>query len=207
MAEQHELEQLAKCMYREVSCLLGGRCAKITPLFGPLLVRPDVFLVSFQGAGEAPRRSLEEPKCLLYLDDGYSFGNRLCKEFCRADLFETLKERTVAMAAYFVEKGERGADQAEWRAFSGKWVRRMLRATRPRVVLVIGLDASKALELEDKWCDVKTGAGRKGRVYGHAGIEGFPAVYCRGLPQGTSTPDVQKCLDKVKRLIARTSTG
>ena len=205
MTEQDELKQLAKCMYREASCLDGGRRLKITPLFGPLRVRPDVFLVSFQGAGEAPRRSLEEPKCLLYLDDGYSFGSRLCNEFRHADLFETLEERTVAMAAYFLEKGASKADQAEWQALSRKWVRRMLRATRPRVVLVIGLDASKALELEGKWCAVKT-AGRKGRVYGRAKIGCSHAVYCRGF-RGTSTPDVQKCLNKVKQLIASTSGG
>ena len=54
MTEQDELKQLAKCMYREASCLDGGRGLKITPLFGPLRVRPDVFLVSFQRRRRSP---------------------------------------------------------------------------------------------------------------------------------------------------------
>ena len=213
MTRQHELEQLAKSMYkealsREEECGIEDAC-KITVLFGPPLVRPDVFLVSFQGADQAPPPSRTcWPKCLLYLDDGYPFGRWLCNRFRCAGLSETLKKRTVAMAACFPEAkaGEQDSwlkpgPKAKWREFSTKWVKRMIRKTRPRVVLVIGSNASKALELEDKWCDVETGAGSKGRVYGYAKVEGFPAVYCHGR-RGASTADVQKCLDEVKRLIA-----
>ena len=139
MTEQRELEQLAECMYEKAFCLLGERSAKITALFGPPLVRPDVFLVSFQGAGEdrSPSRPTW-PERLLYLDDTYRFGKRLRKEFRDAGLCETREKRTVAMAAYFIEAEDSEADQAAWQAFSTKWVMRMLRATRPRVVLVIG---------------------------------------------------------------------
>ena len=108
------------------------------------------------------------------------------------------------MAAYFVEKGERKADPAEWRAFSKKWVRRMIRATQPRVVLVIGLDASKAMEL--KWDPVERRCSDSHMVYGRAEIKGLPAVYCHGR-QGASNAEVRKCLDEVRGLIARTSTG
>ena len=146
---------------------------------------------------------LDCPKCLLYLDDGYPFGRWLCNQFRRADIFETLKERTVAMAAYFVEKGERKADPAEWRAFSKKWVRRMIRATQPRVVLVIGSNASKAMEL--KWHAVERRCSDLHMVYGRTEVEGFHAVYCHGR-QGASNAGVRKCLDEVG-LIARTSTG
>ena len=202
MTEQRELEQLAECMYEKAFCLLGERRAKITALFGPPLVRPNVFLVSFQGAGEdrSPSRPTW-PERLLYLDDTYRFGKRLRKEFRDAGLRETLEKRTVAMAAYFIEAGDSEADQAAWQAFSTKWVMRMLRATRPCVVLVIGRDASDALGLEDKWCDVKTGTGTKGRVYGRAEIGCSPVVYCHGF-QGASKTDVQGCLIEVRRLIA-----
>ena len=65
--------------------------------------------------------------------------------------------------------------------------------------LVICCDASDALGLEGKWCDVKTGTGNKGKVYGRAEIECSPAVYCHGF-QGASKADVQECLIEVTRL-------
>ena len=214
MTEQHELEQLAKCMYKEAFSRLDERRArevasKLTVLFGPPLVRPDVFLVSFQGAGEDCSESRTcWPERLLYLDDGYDFGGWLCNRFRCADLSETLKKRTVAMAACFPEAkaGEQDSwlkpgPKAEWREFSTKWVKRMIRKTRPRVVLVIGSNASKALGLEDVWRD-DVWRRHSGRVYGYAKVEGFPAVYCHGR-QGASNADVQKCLCKVKRLIAK----
>ena len=200
VTEQRELEQLAQCMYDEAFSRLDGAASKITMLYGPPLVRPDVFLVSFQGGGEDRSPSCRTwPERLLYLDDNYSYGTRLGNEFRRAGLFETLEKRTVAMAACFPEAGESEADQAEWRVFSTNWVKRMLRATRPRVVLVLGRNASEALGLEDAWCDVECGPGRMGRVYGRAEMEGSPAVYCHDLPRA-STDDVQKCLIEVKRL-------
>ena len=219
MTEQDELERLARCMYEEAFSRLKERRArevasKITVLYGPPLVRPDVFLVSFQGGGEDSSQSCPTwPKRLLYLDDHYPFGTRLRKEFYDAGLCETLKKRTVAVAACFPEAKadeqrswtyKRGP-KADWRVFSAKWVKQMLRATRPRVVLVIGSNASKALGLEDVWRDDEWRR-HSGRVYGHAEVEGFSAVYCHGF-QGASNADVQKCLDEVKRLIAGTSTG
>ena len=223
MTEQHELEQLAKCMYKEAFSRLDERRArevasKITVLYGPPLVRPDVFLVSFQGGGKDSSPSRRTwPKRLLYLDDPYPFGKALRKHFCDAGLFETLEKRTVAMPACFPEAPAIEASRwdrvqhgprAEWRVFSAKWVKQMLRAMRPRVVLVVGSKASRALELDDAWRDVEKGRSVKaGKVYGHAKIEGIPAVYCHHLSQGARTDDVQKCLDEVKRLIARTSTG
>ena len=210
MAEQLELEQLARCMYEEAFSRLGERRAgeaKITALIGPPLARPDVFLVSYQGGGEDRSRSCPTwPERLIYLDDDYRYGRRLRREFCRAGLFETLEKRTVAMAACFPEAGESEADQVEWRAFSTKWVKRMLRATRPRVVLVFGSKASDALGLEDKWCHVKRGPGRRGKVYGRTKIECSPAVYCHDLPRA-STNDVQECLVEVKRLVDAGATN
>ena len=221
MTEQHELEQLAKCMYKEAFSRLDERRArevasKLTVLYGPPLVRPDVFLVSFQGGGKDSSPSRRTwPKRLLYLDDTYRFGKRLRKEFRDAGLFETLEKRTVAMAACFPEAPSKDAaswfkpgPKAEWREFSTKWVKRMIRKTRPRVVLVIGSKTSRALELEDAWrCVEKGRSANAGKVYGRAEIEDIPAVYCHHLSQGASADGVQKCLDEVNQLIARTSTG
>ena len=219
MTEQHELEQLAKCMYKEAFGRLDERRAresKITVLYGPPLVRPDVFLVTFQGGGEDSSPSRRTwPERLLYLDDTYPFGTRLRKEFRDADMFETLEKRTVAMAACFPEARSKDAGswmvkrglKAEWRMFSTNWVKRMIRETRPRVVLVFGGKASEALGLKNEWHDVEWRCSDSHMVYGRAEIEGFPAVYCHHLSQGASADGVQKCLDEVNQLIARTSTG
>ncbi len=202
-------------MYDEAFSRLDEVASKITVLYGPPLVQPDVFLVSFQGGGQDSSPSRRTwPKRLLYLDDTYRFGTQLRKGFRDAGLFETLEKRTVAMAACFPEARSSEADswmvkqgpKAEWRVFSTNWVKRMLCATRPRVVLVIGSKASKALGLEDVWCDVEWRRGA-GMVYGHAEIEGFPAVYCHHLSQGASTDGVQKCLAEVKRLVDAGGNG
>ena len=210
MSEQRELEQLAQCMYDEAFNRLDEVASKITVLYGPPLVRPDVFLVSFQGGLEDSSPSCRTwPKRLLYLDDTYRFGTRLCKEFRDADLFETLEKRTVAMAACFPEAPSSNAgswmvkhgSKARWRAFSTGWVKRMIGATRPRVVLVFGGKASEALGLKDEWHNVEWRCSDSHLVYGRAKIEGFPAVYCHHLSQGASADGVQKCLAEVKRLV------
>ena len=201
-------------MYREVFNRLEGSAGeaprKITVLYGPPLVRPDVFVVSFQGGGQDTSPSPRTwPKRLLYLDDPYRFGERLREHFCNAGLFETLEKRTVAMAACFPEArwfeagrwAVKSGAKAEWREFSSNWVRRMLHAMRPRVVLVFGIKASDALGLKKAWRDVKRRGSDRHPVYGRAELEGFPAVYCHHLSRGASDSWVQKCLAEVKRLV------
>ena len=210
MTEQRELEQLAQCMYDEAFNRLDEVASKITVLYGPPLARPDVFLVSFQGGGKDSSPSCRTwPERLLYLDDTYPFGTRLRKEFCDAGLFETLEKRTVAMAACFPEAPSSKAGswmvkrgpKAEWRVFSTNWVKRMIGATRPRVVLVFGGKASEALGLKNEWHHVERRCSDSHVVYGRAEIEGFPAVYCHHLSQGASADGVQKCLAEVKLLV------
>lgn len=210
-------------MYCETMKRLEDPCwsevaQKVTLLYGPPMVRPDVFLVSFQGGGGDPSSSLQTwPDKLLYLDDHYPdgtprkpndrFGETLQQSFRDAGLWETLTKRTVAMAACFPESAN--ADQwmvkqgprAEWRKFSSAWVKRLIAAMRPRVVLVIGSKASKALEVHDQWCDVERRESDSHMVYGRMKIEGFPAVYCHQLSQGWAKAEVQKCLCELKRIV------
>ena len=88
--QQAELERLAKRMYSEtfkrIEDPVLGRVAKgkVTLLYGPPMVRPDVALVSFQGGGgdRSPSRRTW-PKRLLYLDDAFAFGRALCKQSLR----------------------------------------------------------------------------------------------------------------------------
>ena len=152
------------------------------------------------------------PQRLLYLDDAYPpFGSRLRKNFREAGLYEMLEKRTVAMAACFPEDKDakkwqkKHGPEAEWRKFSSAWVRRLIDAMRPRVVLVFGKAASDALELNNQWRDVKArpGAGQ-GKFFGRAKVKGCPAVYCRHLShRATKNEDVQACLAEVKRIVQR----
>ena len=222
MTNQQELEQLVQRMYRETMERLEDPCwskvaQKVTLLYGPPMVLPDVFLVSFQGGGGDPSPSLRTwPDKLLYLDDHYPdgtprtrddrFGKTLRQNFCDAGLWETLTKRTVAMAACFPESAEperwtdKQGPRAEWRKFSSAWVKCLIAAMRPRVVLVIGEKASKALEVHDEWHDVERRESDRHMVYARMKIEGCPAVYCHHLSQGSAKVEVQKYLRELKRI-------
>ena len=218
MIQQEKLERLARVMYKKTckrtkdpdwAGVLHNN--KVTLLYGPPMVRPDVALVSFQGGCEDRSASRQTwPERLLYLNDDYRCGRILRCQFGCAGLGEMLEKRTVAMAACFPEAPGAQADKwsrgksgprAEWRKFSSDWVRRMLQAMRPRTVLVFGTKASEVLELADAWCDREYRDSDRHLVYGRAAIEGCPAVYCHHLSQGASGVSVQKCLHEVKRIV------
>ena len=214
---QQELERLAGRMYKDTCRRLEDSHLrevvkhKITVMYGPPMARPNIMLVSFQGGGgeRSPTRHTW-PDRLLYLDDDYHFGRALRTQFRAAGLSETLETRTVAMSACFPEAPACEADrwmrktgpQAEWREFSSDWVRRMLRAMRPRAVVVFGAKASEALGLEGDWRNERLRDSDGHRVYGVAEIEGCPAVYCHHLSQGYSGHWVQTCLREVGRIVA-----
>lgn len=215
VTEQDKVKRLAKCMYRETMRRLddpgcGEFVRKVTLLYGPPMVRPDVFLVSFQGGGEDQKPSRRTwPERLVYLDDRYKFGRTLRRNFDEAGLSEVLAKRTVAMAACFPEatSAEAGkwmvkrGPRAEWRTFSSNWVKRLIGAMRPRAVLLFGDKASRSLGLDHQWRDVQSRP-RRGMVYARGEIDGFPAVYCHHLSQGWAKEEVQECLAEVKRLVS-----
>ena len=200
-------------MYAETFERLENPCwhnvvRKVTLLYGPPMVRPDVFLVSFQGGGQddSPSRQTWPPR-LLYLDDAHKFGQVLRKNFREAGLYEMLEKRTVAMATCFPEAPrdeaskwmQKRGPRAEWRRFSSAWVRRMIDAMRPRAVLVFGKKASDALGLNSQWCDVKKQPHRM--IVRRTEVEGCPAVYCPHLSGTPEKKEVQACLAEVKRIV------
>ena len=217
ISEHNELKRLAMRMYEETwrriddprwEAVVGS---KVTVLFGPPMVRPDVVVVSFQGGGEDQSPSRRRwPDRLLYLDDDFSFGPALRSQFAEAGLLETLGRKTVAMATCFPEAPVSEASlwmrktgpRAEWREFSTAWVKRMLAAMRPSAVLVFGTKASEALGLADRWRDAKRRESDRHMVFGRTEVEGFPAVYCHHLSQAWDAQGVQRCLREVKRLVA-----
>ena len=213
---QRDLERLASRMYNEVfrcledPLLRGVVKDKVTAMFGPPMMRPDIALVSFQGgAGDQSPSRRTWPHRLVYLEGNFPFGRTLRSQFRTAGLYESLERRTVAMAACFPEApvGEsrlwttKTGPRAQWRQFSSHWVRRMLRAMRPHAVLVFGKNASIALDLEGGWRDEEHRASDGHRVFGRAEIEGCPAIYCHHLSQGFSTYWAQACLADLARVV------
>ena len=79
--DQDRLEKLVRQAYEEMFALrkLPGMGAvvknKMTMLYGPPMMRPDLALVSFQGGSEDKSPQLTTwPEQLLYLNDPYRFG-------------------------------------------------------------------------------------------------------------------------------------
>lgn len=214
MNGEAELEALARQMYEQTAELLGdpfcGPVAteKITALYGPPILRPNLALVSFQGGGGDPSSTLDSwPDRLLYLDDDYVFGRALRKHFREAGLYETLATSTVAMAACFPEAPAsesqkwmaRSGPRAKWREFSSAWVKRLVQAMQPHAVLVFGSKASTSLGMDDSWTRTEHAPGR-GMVFGVGHFEGAPAVFCHHLSQGAANTEVQRCLSTAKAL-------
>ena len=119
-----------------------------------------------------------------------------------------LESSTVALAAVFPEARARDAakwmahtgPRAEWRTFSSGWVLRLLRAMRPRAVLVIGKNASVSLGIDDEWRN-ETIITRRGRVFARGQVLDAPAVYCHHLSQGCKDDEVARCLTEVRLLV------
>ena len=175
---------------------------KITVMYGPPMVRPDLALISFQGGGGDRSSSAQIwPKRLVYLEDNFDFGRALRSQCALAGLDETLEKRTVAMAACFPEapRAQAGlwaamsAPRAEWRAFSVAWVRKMLAAMSPRAVLIFGMKAKRAMEMQGEWRDEQRDT-RNWRAFGRAEVEVCPAIYCQHLSPGWKREHVQLSL-------------
>ena len=213
--EQQHIERLASGMYQETFARLDDPrlCEvvqhKVTALYGPPMVRPDLALISFQGgAGDRSPSARTWPRRLVYLDDDFCFGRTLRRQCALAGLDETLERRTVAMAACFPEApsaeagpwmGRSGAI-ADWRAFSVAWVRKMVAAMSPRVVVVFGTKASRAMEMEAVWRDEHRDA-RNWRTFGRAEVVDCAAIYCQHLSQGWTQEHVQRSFREAASLI------
>ena len=218
-ASKRQVERLARQMYDETFERLDDPQLrevvrdKVTVMYGPPMVRPDLALVSFQGGGgDRMETARSWPERLLYLDDEFVFGRTLRSQCKLAGLGEVLEKRTVAMAACFPEapiaKARRwmakSGARAEWRAFSVAWVRKMLAAMSPRAVVVFGTKASQAMELDGEWREEHRDT-RGWRTFGRADVEGCPAVYCQHLSQGWTGEHVQLSLREAARLIRSVS--
>ena len=211
---QNQLRQLTQQAYDEAHTLreqpgMGEVVGRMTLLYGPPQLHPDLALVSFQGGAEDPSPSLRTwPPRLRYLDSPYRFGRKLRRHFADAGLSSVLESGTVALAAVFPEAPARDAakwlartgPRAEWRSFSSVWVRRLLRAMKPKAVLLFGQNASVSLGIDKDWHD-ETIIPRRGRVFARGWVCGAPAVYCHHLSQGCKDEEVARCLREIGLLV------
>ena len=211
--KQLVLEAMAQEMYEEIAERVENPLLnwvvkdKITALYGPPKVNPELTIVTFQGGGgERSSTRFTWPDRLLYLSDNYRFGRRLRKEFRSNGLYEVLEKSTVAIATCFPEASAREAAKwlsnsypwSDWRQFSTNWVWRLISAMQPSVVLVFGRKASQALDIDDKWRDVQIDD-RGWRVFGRMEFLGCTTIYCQHLSQGASTQGVATSLREVRR--------
>ena len=209
------LNALAREMYTEIDQRLHDEewaavvTKEITALYGPPMMEPDLFLVTFQGAGGRTWSRNTWPERLLYLDDKYKFGTNLRRICQSVRLTDSLNSRTVAMASCFPEASSREANRwmrdvgphAQWRKFSAHWVRRMIKAMRPKVVIVFGKKASMSLDIEGDWQNETTRATDSVRAFALSEIEGRPAVYCQHLSQGWDKISVNTSLTAAKQIM------
>ena len=112
---QDRLEQLAQQAYDEARALrdqhdMGEVVGRMTILYGPPLLRPDLALISFQGGAEDPSPSLRTwPPRLLYLDDPYRFGRKLRRHFSEAGLSRVLESSAAGRGRVFARARVCGA--------------------------------------------------------------------------------------------------
>ena len=208
---QRKIETLLREAYSETHEMLNapelGSVVKdgLTLSYGPPIHKPDLLLLSFQGAGDDKTVQKEWPKKLLYLNDEYSFGPPL-RKLCRdAGLLPSLQSLTMALPTVFpqarkADRWEKGpAPYSVWREHSVGWVQRLAKAIRLKVVVVFRVRASRVLDI--RWKKERHDS-RNWRTFGESTFEGAPAVYCQHLSQGYETSAVLRSLRYAKRLLS-----
>ena len=211
-----KIEALLREAYSETHEMLNdpelGSVVKdgLTISYGPPIYKPDLLLLSFQGAGDDKTEQKEWPKKLLYIDDEYRFGPPL-RKLCRATgLYPSLEKSTMAFPTVFPQASEKEANRWEkglepysvWRNHSVDWVQRLVRVIRPKVVIVFGVRASRVFDI--RWDKVECNDKQNWRTFGVSQFQGVPAVYCchlsrRGVKAG------RKSFKYAERLVSKGS--
>lgn len=176
--------------------------------YGPPIPKPDLLLLSFQGAGDDKVVQKEWPKKLLYVDSPYRFGKKLRALCLATGLYTSLETSTMAFPAVFPQdKGaKRWGSEKEpysvWRRHSVKWVERLVRVIGPKVVMVFGKEASKAFDI--RWDKVERNHAQNWQTFGVATFQGAPAVFCQHLSRCKES-EALKSFRYAQRLISERS--
>ena len=178
----------------------------LTISYGPPIYKPDLLLLSFQGAGDDKVVQKEWPKKLLYVDSPYKFGTNL-RKLCRdTGLYPSLEKSTMAFPAVFPQDKETKHWRSEkepysvWRCHSVKWVERLVRVIEPKVVMVFGQETSKAFGI--RWDNVERNHGQNWQTFGVSQFQAVPAVYCCHLSRYVES-EALKCFRYAQRLICQ----
>ena len=175
--------------------------------YGPPIPEPDLLLLSFQGGGADQVVQKEWPKKLLYLDDPHKFGSTL-RALCRdAGLSGSLESSAMAFPAVFPQaptseagRWEKGPEPYSiWRHHSVDWIERLVKAIRPKVVIVFGDRASRVFDI--RWEKIERFHSQNHQTFGLSTFQGIPAVFCHHLSQGYVKSEALKCFRHAKRLI------
>lgn len=179
----------------------------LTVCYGPVLARPALAVLSFQGGGADPAIQREPPARLLYAHDPYKFGTALRRYADGAGLAEVIQTSTIAHPVIFPQaptaeagrwltsRGPRGA----WRQLSQTWVARLIEAQRPRAMIVFGDKAGAALPFG--WRDEEFRHSQNHRTFARGEWRGIPAIYCHHLSIGCPAAEAEKCFHAVRHLI------
>ena len=180
----------------------------LTISYGPPIYKPDLLLLSFQGAGDDKTVYKEWPKRLLYADtkSPHRFG-KVLRKLCRdTGLHTTLETSTMAFPAVFpqAKKSTHWNSEKEpyavWRRHSVKWVERLVGVIEPKVVMVFGKETSKAFGIS--WDKVERNDKQNWPTFGVSQFQSVPAVYCchlsrRGVKAG------RKSFEYTERLVSK----
>ena len=180
--------------------------------YGPPIPEPDLLLLSFQGAGNTDASVNDTwPEKLRSLDSPSRFNRTLRGLCCETGLYSSLQSSAMAFPAVFPQAPSKEArrwmnktgPRAKWRRHSAYWVKRLVKATKPKVIIVFGEKASKVLDIH--WDRVERNHRGHRRTFGVSEFQGAPAVFCAHLSQGYVRSGALKCFRYAKELISERS--
>jgi len=186
----------------------------LTPLYGPMLYKPELALITFQGAGSDKKVYKSAPSKLLYVDDKEKFGITLRKYMQLCGFQKTLEQNTIAHALIFpqapIDKSPIWANSSDhriktWREFSVSWTKILLAVQQPKIILIFGAKARKILTEIDWYKEQQDFPDFAKGVWEYKNdsnqLQHFTVFYCHHLSQGIKTKKVIKCFNEVKKLI------
>ena len=178
--------------------------------YGPPVPNPDLLFLSFQGGGKTFRRVQDTwPQKLLYIDSPHKFGKTLRKMCQATGLASSLQSSAMAFPSVFPQAPSssrwmnKTGPHAEWRHHSAYWVKRLVKAIKPKMVIVFGKNTSEVFDIS--WDKVERNHGGGDQTFGISTFQGAPAVFCHHLSQGYVESEALKCFRYAKELISEDS--
>lgn len=168
MCEQCEIEAFCEKLYEETNelywefkrdCSEDGELSEdeneqcideivpgTLPMVGPPIYRPDIFIISLQGAGADRTVHTRWPEHQLYDNDTYHLGRALRRLFKRLEAQPLLTDSTGAPLNFFQSPSAREWNRVErsWRRrfeqFSKNKLLELLSIIKPKLIITIGIN-------------------------------------------------------------------